>query len=239
MVYWGMTTEEIIKNYQPPQAALEAIRQAKITLLVGISGAGKDTIKRELLRQGDFYDIVSHTTRAPRRNEGEMEQPGVDYNFIDEDEARRMLDDGEFIEAKYVHGTIYGTSIAEVKKASAQGVAITDVDVQGVTEYKAVSQGVVAVFVVPPSYEVWIGRLRQRYATEEEFLDEWPKRRSSAIKELTHALEVPYYHFVINDDLERAVRVVDEMASRPDSFNRHDDEARLAARDLLEVIKDK
>lgn len=233
-----MTIEQLIKEYQPTDEARTAIEQAKIALLVGISGAGKDTIKKELLeRKAGFCDIVSHTTRAPRHNAGMLEQDGRDYHFIDDAEARRMLEQGEFIEAKYVHGTIYGTSVREVRRAGEHGVAITDVDVQGVVEYKQVSQAVIAIFVVPPSYEVWIGRLRQRYGSEEEFLDEWPKRRASAIKELTHALEVPYYHFVINDDLERAVRVVDEIAHRPDSFNRHDDEARLKARDLLDAIK--
>ncbi len=233
-----MTTEQLVEEYHITDEARAAIEQTKIALLVGISGAGKDTIKKELLqREAGFCDIISHTTRAPRQNAGVLEQDGQDYHFIDETEARRMLEHGEFIEAKYVHGTIYGTSVREVRRAGEQGVAVTDIDVQGVVEYKEVSQAVIAVFVVPPSYEVWIGRLRQRYASEEEFLDEWPKRRNSAIKELTHALEVPYYHFVINDDLERAVRVVDEIAHRPDSFNRHDDEARLKARDLLDAIK--
>jgi hypothetical protein len=79
-------------------------------------------------------------------------------------------------------------------------------------------------------------RLKRRYTTDEAFLREWPKRRDSAIKELTRALEVPYYHCVINDNLERAVGVVAEIAQRPDVFTRKDDEARLAARDLLRNI---
>lgn len=233
-----MTIEQLVSEYKPTHEARTAIEQAKITLLVGISGAGKDTIKKALLDgEAGFCDIVSHTTRAPRHNAGMLERDGFDYHFIDEAEARRMLEQSEFIEAKYVHGTIYGTSVHEVRQASEQGIAITDIDVQGAVEYKKVSQDVIAIFIVPPSYETWTERLHQRYANEEEFLSEWPKRRSSAIKELTHALQMPYYHFVINDDPDRAVRVVDEIAHRPDSFNRRDDEARLKARDLLDAIK--
>ena len=48
---------------------------------------------------------------------------------------------------------------------------------------------------------------------------------------------MPYYHFVINQDLTEAARVVKEIALKPDVYNRKDDEARLAARDLLEQIK--
>jgi hypothetical protein len=55
--------------------------------------------------------------------------------------------------------------------------------------------------------------------------------------ELEKALFVPYYHFIINDDLDRSVRIVDEIAHQGDLFNRKDDEARLLARDILDEIR--
>lgn len=231
-----MDLARLIDTYHPPEAAIELIKNTKIALLVGISGAGKDTIKRALLEKPEFGEIISHTTRVPRQNEGVLEQDGVNYHFIDEMKAYDMLEDGEFVEAKFVHGTVYGTSIAEVERAGKKGIALTDVDVQGVTEYKAVSDKVVAIFILPPSYKEWIRRLKHRYTTEEEYLKEWPKRRDSAIMELQRALELPYYHCVINDDLDRAVEVTAEIARRPDMFTRKDDEARIAARDLLRQI---
>ena len=233
-----MDLEQLIYNYILPESAAEVIRETKIVLLVGISGAGKDTIKRSLLARASTYgEIVSHTTRQPRSNEGVFEVDGIDYHFITEEKARHMIEHGEFVEVKSVHGTVYGTSVKDVRVAASRGIAITDLDVQGVEEYKEVSSDVIAIFVVPPSYETWVSRLRRRYATNEEFHREWPKRRNTAIGELTRALEVPYYHFVINDDLERAVRVADEISHREDIFTRKDDEARLVARDLLLQIK--
>lgn len=233
-----MTAQELIANYQPSRVATQLIQAAKVVLLVGISGAGKDTIKHQLLKKPDYKDIISHTTRLPRSNNGVSETPDVDYHFIDIDKATAMLETQEFIEAKYVHGTVYGTSVQEVEDAYKQGkIAITDVDVQGVDEYKQLSQDVVAIFILPPDFATWQERLKKRYATTEEFDAEWPKRRQSALVELRHALELPYYHFIINDDLERAVRVVNEISHRPDVFTRQDDEARLAARDLLESIR--
>ena len=237
MVYWGMNIEQLVAEYQPPVDAVEAIRHTKIALLVGISGAGKDTIKHQLLKRPGFGEIVSHTTRSPRENGGIMEQDSKDYHFVSTDMIQEMLERGAFVEAKFVHGTVYGTSLEEVKKAGMNGTAITDVDVQGVAEYKAVSDKVVAIFIVPPSYDEWIRRLKRRYSTDEEFAREWPKRRQSAIVELERALELPYYHCVINDDLARAVEVSAEIANRPDIFTRKDDEARLVARDLLQQIK--
>ena len=233
-----MDLQRVIENYQPTELAMSLVRQAKIVLLVGIAGAGKDTIKKELLKETDFQDIVSHTTRLPRTNNGVVEQDGVDYHYISNDQALAMAKGHAFIETKFVHGTVYGTSVHAVKDAfDSHKIAITDLDVQGVEEYKQLSSKVVAIFILPPDYETWIGRLRPRYASEEEFQAEFPKRRNSAIKELTKALQVPYYHFVINDELARAVRAADEIAHKPDLFHRKDDEARLAARDLLEAIK--
>ncbi len=231
--------ESLITNYQPTESTVQLVRDTKIALLAGISGAGKDTIKKQLLKLPEFRDIVSHTTRPPRINNGRAEQDGIDYHFIDQKIAEEMLMSHKFIEAKFVHGTVYGTSAAELKLAHDQNqVAITDIDVQGVAEYEQLAPGCIAIFIVPPDYRTWLERLKRRYATEEDFQAEWPKRHQSAIKELAHALEVPYYHVIINDDLERAVRVTEEIILRGDIFKRQDDEARLAARNLLNDIMD-
>jgi len=236
-----MDLEQKIKSYQPTDDAVALVRNTKIVLLVGITGAGKDTLKWQLLQKPEFRDIVSHTTRLPRTNNGKPEVPDKDYHFIDLATAEKMVDAHEFIEVKYVHGgTVYGTSVNEVKESQANGkIALTDIDVQGVDEYKILSPDTVAIFILPPSFEVWRERLAKRYGSEAELEAEWPARSASAIAELTHALEVPYYHFIINDELARTVRVATEIAMQPDLFNRKDDEARLAARDLLAEIKNR
>lgn len=232
------TLEQQIAQYEPNEAAIELVRQTRITLLVGISGAGKDTIKRRLLEDGAYRDIVSHTTRAPRRNNGVMEVPDEDYHFIDLATAEQMIARQQFVEVKYVHGTVYGTSVGELKKSyDDHKIAITDIDVQGVAEYKDLSQQVVALFILPPNFSTWCQRLRARYESDDAFDAEWPKRRDSAIRELTHALELPYYHFIVNDELDEAVRIANEITQHGDVFYRKDDELRLRARDLLDAIK--
>ena len=230
--------EKLIREYQPSEAVRQLIIQTKIVLLVGISGAGKDTTKQRLMQSSEFADIVSYTTRQPRQNKGVWERKGIDYNYIDEATAARLLESHAFVEAKFVHGTVYGTGVKQIQDIhDADKIAVTDIDVQGVDEYKKLSPGVVAIFLLPPNYQEWRRRLSVRYASQEEFDREWPKRYNSAIREITHALEVPYYHFVINDDIDETARIVREIASKPDVYNRKDDEARLAARDLLEQLK--
>ena len=48
---------------------------------------------------------------------------------------------------------------------------------------------------------------------------------------------MPYYHFIINDDLDRAVRVSEEIILRDDVFYEKDNEARILAHNLLDQIR--
>lgn len=231
------TIQKKILDYRPDPQSVDMVRGSKIALLVGITGAGKDTIKNHLLESGEFHNFISFTTRAPRKNKGVMEQNGLDYHFVTLERAEEMLDEGSFIEAKEYAGNIYGTSFSGLQESMAQNkVALNDVEVQGVSEYKKYIPGAIAIFIVPPNFDEWQRRLRLRYGAE-EFEREWPKRCQAAIRELTHALEVPYYHFVINDDLDRAELAVKKIVHSNDTFTRKDDEARLAARDILQTIQ--
>lgn len=229
-----MDIEATVRNYKTPSEVQKRLATVKVALLAGISGAGKDTILHLVLETGLFRPIISHTTRAPRANNGVQEQDGREYHFIDQNTAGSMLAHGEFVEAKYVHGTIYGTSVAEV--IGDERIAFTDVDVQGVAEYVALSDTIVPIFVLPPDYATWINRLSRRYATKDEFDQEWPKRRQSAIHELSQALEVPYYHFLVNDTLEDSVRAVIDIAQYPSKDRPKDATARIVAQDLLDSI---
>lgn len=232
-----MDLETLIDQYHVSEATKALVQQTTIVTLAGVSGAGKDTIQGELLGSPDYSKFVTCTTRSPRANNGVMETNGIEYFFISKAEAERMLVAKEFVEAKFVHDNVYGTPVKEVERIHReQKIAVMAIDVQGVAEYKKIAPGIVSIFIVPPSYEEWRLRLSKRYSSMAEFEAEWPKRRESAISELRHALEVPYYHFIVNDDLSRAVRVTGEIAHRPDVFFRKDDEARLAARDILEEI---
>lgn len=48
-----------------------------------------------------------------------------------------------------------------------------------------------------------------------------------------------YYHFVINDDLEKAIETCDKIAHNHDEFNSVDDAVRSIARDLAADLRQK
>ncbi len=227
-----------IANYTPNQAGVELLQAANIVLIVGVTGAGKDTIQREMLKSGDYYNLITTITREPRYNNGVLEQDGVEYYFISDAEAEARIDAGDYVEVSLVHGRIYGVTVDEIRRVNESGkIGIADVDVQGVAKYKKLSSAVTAIFLVPPSYAEWQRRVRKRYLNEADFMKDWPNRRKSAISELEKALEAPYYHFVINDELEEAVDACAKLAHSSDKFVRKDDEIRLMVRDLLENIE--
>lgn len=204
-----------IASYSAPPQTLAGIRHTPLVFLVGIAGAGKNAILDQLLKSysRSYHFIVSHTTRSPRENAGRMEQNGVAYHFVDFAAMNRLLDTHQLIEAKIIHGdNIYGTSLAEIKYAQAEGkIAITDINIDGVDAYMALGFHPKAIFLLPPSYEVWRARLQARYEGEIP-PKELKKRLRSALKELDHALAVDYFYIVINDNLAKTVELVHNIA---------------------------
>ena len=229
--------KSLVDSYQIAPEAIDIVQKTKIALLVGIAGAGKDTIKRQLLNKNEYHEIVSHTTRSPRTNNGVIEIEGRDYHFIGLDEATEMLLNRQFVEAKLVHGSVvYGTAVYEVDKSRQQNkIALTDIDVQGVAENQKLTANMVAIFVIPPNFNVWRQRLSRRYPTVDEFASEWEKRRDSAINELEFALGAPYFKFVIYNALDNVVELIHQTIKG--EVVSADDEARQVATRLLADIR--
>jgi len=134
--------------------------QGRLFVVAGPSGAGKGTLIEELLkRYPTAWLSVSATTRKPRPDEVE----GVQYNFLDSDEFRELVEKGEFLEWAEVHGNLYGTPRARVERELARGLdVILEIDVQGARQVREKIPDAVAVFVLPPSLEVLEERLRNR-----------------------------------------------------------------------------
>lgn len=229
--------EQLIENYRPNERGLELLSNTRVVLLVGITGAGKNTILNKMMETGKFHDMITSVTREPRMNNGVMEQDGVDYHFLTDEQAIEKIKAGDYVEVSPVHRRIYGVTVDEVQRAHDTGkIAVADITVLGVEKYKRASDDVTAIFLLPPSYEEWQRRVRLRYDTEEEFHADWPNRRESAVMELTKALEAPYYHFVINDSVDEAFEACMQISENGDTFHRKDDEKRLVARDILDEI---
>jgi guanylate kinase len=168
------------------------------------SGAGKTTIAKELLRRrADLGYSVSCTTRAPRQNEVN----GRDYYFLSRTDFLRKREAGEFAESAEVHGNLYGTLRAEIDRVLGTGKHVMmDIDPQGAAQLVKSYPLAVTVFVLPPSGDVLLDRLRAR---KTESTEELVRRLQSALQELQSVGE--YEYVIVNDDLEQAVQRVSSV----------------------------
>ncbi len=179
-------------------------QHGRVLVISGPSGSGKSTICRRLLEDPRIEFSVSATTR--RKRAGEVD--GRDYVFVDHERFRRHIDHGDFLEWAEVHGNLYGTLRGPVERALAAGrIFLLEVDVQGGAQLKAHGIPGIYVFVAPPDLEALRARLEARGTDGPETIE---RRISKAQEELLAADK--YDHVVVNDDLERALAEVRQLA---------------------------
>jgi guanylate kinase len=140
---------------------------------------------------------------------------GRDYYFLTRAEFLTKREQGAFAESAEVHGNLYGTLRSEVERVlDTQRHVVMDIDVQGALQFVRAFPRSVTIFILPPSAEVLLERLRAR---ETESAAQLAARLLSALQELQQVSD--YEYVVVNDDLERAVSSVEsiidaEMVSR-------------------------
>ncbi len=157
----------------------------KLIIFSAPSGAGKTTIVRHLLDKypDDIAFSISASTRAPRGEEVD----GEDYYFMTKEEFLHRIAKKEFVEFEEVYSdTYYGTLRSEIERIWKAGKhVIFDIDVEGGLHLKRkYPDNSLAIFVMPPSVDVLISRLRGRGTDSEEKLRE---RVAKAEKELGYA----------------------------------------------------
>ena len=162
------------------------------------SGAGKSSLVKSLLEIDHHLVLsVSHTTRAPRG----QEQHGREYHFLDEPAFRAKIKRGDFFEWAEVHGHLYGTSRAAIDENLQRGQdVVLEIDWQGALQIKQLFPNAVLIFILPPSWEELLQRLRRRGEDKPEVIE---RRMVNARLEVAQARHFDYV--IINALFEAAV----------------------------------
>lgn len=142
------------------------MNDAKLLIISGPSGVGKDTILRMFLQKHpQWLELPSVTTRQPRTNEIE----GKDYYFVDRPTFEKRAKAGEFLEWVETTGNLYGTPKEPIEKMLKDGKnIIMRKDVIGALEIKRKIPTTITVCLLPQEWENLEKQFRGRGTDSEE-----------------------------------------------------------------------
>jgi len=206
--------EAALQDYHLSPDAQQTLDSIRLTILVGPSSSGRNTIINRLVATGRYHFVISDTTRPPRVNNGVLETEGVEYWFRTEDDMLADIQAGKFLEAEVIHQQqVSGVSIRELEKSrNEHRVAITDLDIGGISNVIRLKPDTAAILILPPSFDEWQRRLKQRGRMSDA---EWRRRIETALRIFSapHRHGEDVFKVVVNDDLEAAVQCVDTIAT--------------------------
>ena len=171
---------------------------SNLFIIAAPSGCGKTSLVNALLKKSSNICVsVSHTTRKPRPEEVN----GTNYHFISVDEFQEMIKDNKFVEFAEVFENLYGSSRQLIEDNLNNNIdVILEIDWQGARQVKINMPKAISIFVLPPSKEALLERLKNRAQDDELTIN---KRMSDAENQMRHFNEFDY--LIINNDFNEAL----------------------------------
>ena len=162
------------------------------------SGSGKTTLCKALqIVEPEIEWSISYTTRQKRS----IEEDGIDYFFISEENFEELIIKGHFVEWQNVHGFYYGTSLSSLTNAIEDDkTMLLEMDVKGsMTIKKLYPEQTFSIFIMPPSITHLRERLRSRGTDSENRINIRLKRFQEEME-----FREKFDYVMINEDLDLA-----------------------------------
>lgn len=126
-----------------------------IVILSGITGAGKSYLKKHIINELNFKNIVIVTTRDKRNDEVD----GIDKHFVTDEEFEKMKSDGKISVTFDFLGNKYGYYTEDLLKCEN---GITELHYSTIDEFKKVANDVVSIYIKPSNIEIAKEQLKLR-----------------------------------------------------------------------------
>ena len=175
-----------------------------LVILSGVAGAGKDTIKKELIKRMENVESLPSYTSRPIR-EGDVE--GGTYHFISREEFETMIENEEFYEYDIHHNQYYGTSRKLLNDKIKSGkIIVKDIDVNGTEHLKELlgnDTKVVTIFLRVPKEEL-------KHRLENRIDKPSPQEVILRLNRFDYEeSRINLYDYVLkNNDLEKTVQII-------------------------------
>ena len=178
--------------------------KGEIIVVTAPSGAGKTSIVKQILKHyPEIVFSVSATTRPKRA----VEIDGVEYYFITENEFIEKIEDDQFVEWEKFYDYYYGTFKKTIDNCiNERKTILLELDVKGSLSLKTIYQETHLIYIMPPSYEELIKRLKGRQTENSE---DFKKRVERAKMELS--LKDQFDYIIENKDLEIAIKETSDL----------------------------
>ena len=175
-----------------------------LVILSGVSGAGKDTIKKELIKRMENVETLPSFTSRDKR-EGDVE--GGTYYFVTKPEFEKMIENNEFYEYDIHHNNYYGFPRKRLKEKIDEGkIIVKDIDVNGTENLMRLLKDeikVVTIFLRVPKEEL---KRRLEARIDKPSPEEVILRLNRFDYEES---KINIYDYVLkNNDLEKTVQII-------------------------------
>lgn len=209
---------KLTSGYSPNATVLQQLAQIDLVCLVGPTGVGKTTIIEKL----ELPYVLSDVSRGPR----EGEKNGREYFFRDDyPSILQEIKAGEYAQFLVsLSGEFYGTRASSYPSSGPASMAIIAGALQS---FRTLGfRKIIPIYILPPSYVEWLHRIGSARSKDID------ARMTEARESLVLAMSDSSYHFVLNDDLELAIKEVTTIVSGGEIS----DHRRVLARESADLL---
>jgi guanylate kinase len=180
-------------------------KSGQVIVISSPSGGGKGSIIKGLLKNDNQTRWLSISTTTRKKRKSDIE--GVTYNFTTKEDFENKIKQNYFLEYATYADNYYGTPKNSIKEKIDKGIdVILEIEIEGAKNIKKIIPEAIFIFIMPPSLEVLLKRLKNRNTETKETII---KRFNAAYKEINEVSK--YNYVVVNDKLDIAIDKVESI----------------------------